>query len=772
MKTNLEKLKNALSSFNKKKGFLRKLKKIIFWLFISGVTIVIIILGIFLYFYFNWQSDRDQILKQAELYNNQILKETSIITHYKSIGSKDYKLENVDEPIRVYDAKGELLGEFTNERRRFVSIDNISPYFFYALFATEDKEFYNHSGINYKAIFRAMLKNILAMKFVQGGSTLTQQLSKILFTDRKRNLKRKIYEFFCAKELEKIYTKDDILLMYSNLILLGHGAYGVEYASQLFFKKNAKNLTIGEASFLVGLISNPTRYSPFLHRKHSRVKHKAVLNRMVEVGYIQKKSVKKIFKKFWNSHKFIKKDLQKGKSIIRTNYAPYVLEEVRRFIVKEFGEDFFIKNKGASIYTTIDKNLQLHSKNALVNHLKYLNKIAPYKVKQSKKRIQGAVLLTTPKTGAIKVLIGGEAFITKNQFNRALQAKRQVGSSLKPFLYLSGMENKTITPYDVYEDKPVTIEIEGAPEDQKFWQVHNYNDQYRGYVNLTEALSKSINVVAAKVADKIGVEKLNNILREGLRLNAKEADKRFPPYQYSLALGATEMSPLEINNMFMVLANDGKTTIPYLIEKIKDNKARIIYNKIPEQNKRVVSREANYLVVNMMRYVLRPGGTAGHLKSAYALNFDMAGKTGTTQDYRDAWFNGFNPSIVGTIWIGHDDNLSLGKGFTGGSVAAPLWGQIMKEAQKNVEMGTFKCSDCNLITQPVSLLSGKVPKSENDKYIDKKALFIEGTEPGEYCNLSEIEKERRAKLKGWIKEEERLEQDSEEKKPANVLEKE
>lgn len=734
----------------------KNLKKVIFWLFMLGFFCFLAGMSFFLYFFFSWQSDKSLILKQAEIYYNQILKETQTITHYKTIGGKDYSLLNVEEPIRVFDYRGELLGEFSNERRSFIGPDEISPYFLYALLSTEDTQFYFHSGINYKSILRATLKNIAALKAVEGGSTLTQQLSKLLFTDRAKTLKRKIYEFFCSRELEKIYTKEDILLMYSNLIFLGHGAYGLEYASQLYFKKPAKNLDLAEASFLVAMISNPTRYSPFLRRENAKIKHQAVLNRMVETGYITTITAKKVFEEFWKKNLFDKKNLSEAKQVIRTNDAPYIMEEVRRFLVDQYGEGFFVKYKGSQIYTTIDKRLQVYGSEVLSRQLKYLRSIASPKIpKAEREGIQASVLFTVPDSGEIRVLIGGDGFTSKNQLNRAFQAKRQVGSTMKPFLYLAGLEKKVITPFTVFEDIPLTLEMENAPKDQKFWKVSNFRDKYKGYLTASEALYFSSNVVAARLVYLIGVEGLQRVLKDALRLEASEAEKRFPSYQYSLALGAAEMTPLEVNSLYAMLANQGVAVQPYLIDKVIDSKSSVIYEKSMPQKRRISEKEPAYLLLNIMRKVLEAGGTAGYIRKTYGLEGDFAGKTGTTQGNRDIWFNGINADLAGTVWIGHDANHSLGSNFTGGMGAAPIWALIMKKASSLYDLGVFRTDDSyNLVRQPVCLLSGKVPEEGKCRFIEENAYFLEGTEPGEYCDLPVEEEKKRALMKGWIYNEE------------------
>ncbi len=754
-------LKKHIHLLKKNKG---NVKKVFFWILMGCFSLFLVFLGIFFYFFLSWQSDKSLVLKQAEIYYNQILKETQTIENYKAIGGKQYTLLNVEEPIKVFDYRGEILGEFSNERRSFINYEEISPYFIYALLSTEDTQFYFHSGINYQSILRATFKNIIALRTVEGGSTITQQLSKLLFTDRAKTFKRKIYEFFCSTELEKIYTKTDILLMYCNLIFLGHGAYGLEYASQLYFKKPAKNLDLAEGSFLVAMISNPTRYSPFLRKNNAQKKHLAVLNRMVSVGYLSQASALDIFKNFWKKNQFDKKNLSEAKQVIKNNDAPYIMEEVRRFIVDQYGEGFFVKYKGSHIYTTIDKRLQTYGLNILKNQLKYLRGISSPKISKAEKEgIQGSVIFSVPKTGEIRVLIGGDGFTAKNQLNRAFQAKRQVGSSIKPFLYLAGLEKKVITPFSIFDDVPITIEMENAPEDQKFWKVANFRDKYRGYLTASEALFYSSNVVAARLIYLIGVEGFQRILKDGLRLELKEADKRFPTYQYSLALGATEMTPLEVNTLYAMLANQGNSIQPYFISKIIDSKSQVFYERNVSQQKKVVSKEPAYLLLNIMRKVLEAGGTAGYIRKAYGLEGDFAGKTGTTQGNRDIWFNGINTDLAGTVWIGHDANHSLGSNFTGGMGAAPIWALIMKKASSFYNLPSFKKDDFYaIVRQPVCLLSGKAP-NEKCKFVEENAYFLEGTEPGEYCDFSEEEENKRALMKGWVYNAETQQKEEEEK---------
>jgi penicillin-binding protein 1A len=538
--------------------------------------------------------------------------------------------------------------------------------------------------------------------------------------------------------------------MYANLIFFGHGSYGVEYAAQLFFKKKAKDLDIGESAFLVAMISNPSKYTPFFekNKKNSLIKHKVVLYRMVNQNYISQKSADKIFDEFWLKYTFKEKHLSEGKQIIKSNFAPHVLEEIRRFIVQNYTEDFFVKNRGANIYTTIDKSLTIDSMEIIIKYMTYIRKLASYKASREKNKIQIAAIYTVPNTGEIRLMIGGDEFTSENQLNRVYQANRQIGSSIKPFLYLSGLDSKTINPFKVFEDKPIVLEIENAPVDQRIWKVSNYNNEYRGYLNLTEALYRSSNVVAAQVADLIGVDGLKKVISDTLKLDIKIADTRFPAY-HSMSLGAIQMTPVEMNNMFLMLANKGYTITPFFISKIVDNKQRIIFEQGMVQPKRIASKEGVYLITNMLKKVIGGPGTAGSIKKNYGLNFDIAGKTGTTQDNRDAWFSGFSSELVGTIWIGHDENISLGGEYTGGRTVAPLWAIIMKKASAYYDNKNFQFGDLKLIRQPVCLLSGKAPVNGKCKYIEEEAYFIDGTEPGEYCNLSEDEEINRASLKGW-----------------------
>ena len=739
-----KKIQEELKSIKEKKGF----KKFLISFFITSIIIFIILFLYILYVIIEWNFEKKEIIKQAEIFFNTIEKETEEDFLYKNVGGKEHSLKNVKIPITVYDYKGRVIGEFTTEKRNYIELKNVSKNFLFALFSTEDDEFFFHDGINYKSIIRAFFKNIIRLRIAEGGSTITQQLSKILFTTRERSIKRKIYEFLCAKEIEKRFSKKDILLMYVNLIFFGHGAYGVENASLLYFNKKSKELDIGESALLVSLISNPYKYSPFVNLTSSKAKHYAVLKRMAEVGYIKEKDVNKIYKDFWDKHFFNQKDMYKRKNIVKTNYCPYAMEEVRRFIVDKIGEEFFVNNDSAKIYTTFDKDLQVYTLDTLKSNLKWIRNES-FLSPKNYNNIQGAVIMTVPYTGEIRVMIGGDGFTQDNQLNRVFQAKRHVGSALKPFLYISGIENKVITPYDVFEDKEVTIEIEGAPKKYRYWNVKNYRDKYRGYLNITEAIKYSSNVIAAQVAYKTGVEGMINIISETLGWSSTETNTRMPEYQLSLALGAVDMSPFELNKLYTMIANMGEIVEPFYIYKIVDPKGKVIYETQKSIPKRIVSKEAAFLVAKMMREVLRPGGTAGWIPSNYGLvNVDLAGKTGTSQDNKDIWFNMINPELVGTVWIGEDTNKRFSKTITGGVGAAPVLAAVFKKALETYIMGSFTYDGLSLVKQPVCILSGKVPaKGKCDEYVDYNALFIEGTEPGDYCSLSEEEHKKRAVMR-------------------------
>jgi len=726
----------------------------IFLIFFPLVILIITsIIGLIIYnsIYNTYLNDREMINNKLSYYSYVINKKThpEIYTkpQFKS-SFQEFEKEGISFAFIVYDVNGEQIGKLTRESRTFVGLNNISPHFIDALIATEDRDFYNHNGISYKAIFRALVRNILAGKAHQGGSTITQQLAKILFTKSERTVKRKVYEMLVAKNIEKKYDKNHILLLYINKVYFGHGTIGVEEASKLYFKKHAKDLTISESALLAGVISNPRSFSPFHSYDSAKARHLRVLYGMSEAGTISKADVETIHKRFWAQYDF-KKMYVEIKIKEKLNLAPYVVEEVRRQIfdmlkkkyendVKE-ASDRFYKNEW-KVYTTIDLKLQLEAQKAvkkgIYDYRKTLKKSRMIIKEKELQHLQGALVAINPRNGYISAFIGGDKFTTNNQFNRAFQAKRQTGSAFKPICFLAALDNQIASPYSLREDryKPVLL------KNGKIWKVRNYGNHYANkYITLTQALKVSSNQVAARLISEMGVNKIREIVKLSLGLDEKEAVSRFPSEQYSIALGTVDMTPLELAQVYAMFANHGRKVVPKLIIKVENiHGETILMDDIPSESDstktiQVVSKESSYLITEMMRYVLSPGGTGAMIKEKMKIDFELAGKTGTSQKFRDLWFTGYTPELCTVVWVGHDLNHTLSGG--GGKIAGPIFGNFMKSASKIVKFSQFnKDISYNFVEENICQDSGKIAVKGKCTNIKLKTPFISGTEPSEYCN--------------------------------------
>lgn len=697
----------------------------------------LIFLGLFYKYYLDWLSDKDLLLKKAEVYYNQILKESNIIRNYDTLGNENIPNLNIVRPVYVYDYKNRLIGELSTVRRKYISINDVSDSFIQALLVTEDQDFYYHSGISYKGILRAMIQNLKAFRIIQGGSTLTQQLSKLLFTDRARTIQRKVFEFFCAREIEKKYTKEDILMMYINLIYFGYNNYGVETSSEFFFGKKAKFLNISEAAMLVSLISNPSYYNPYKNIDHVKRKQEYILELLAERNLIKSKEIPSIVEKFWKEHQFNLKELQKSLFKMRETDAPYALEEVKKFLFNKFGKEFFDNFSGAKVYTTIDLDLQTELNNLYPAHLTQVrNKIRKIKGSSVADETEIGGIFVKNSTGEIRAFIGGSKFSTTNQFNRAFQAYRQVGSTFKSIFFLYGLNQKIITPYTIFEDRPITVEFPNeANDNRRFWDVKNNANSYRFSLNVEEAIKRSSNVVAVQVANLVGLSGIQSIISKTLFLDQEQVSKRFPPY-LSMVLGAIEMTPLELNQIYMMIANEGIPVQSYLVNEIKDgNTYRTIYKYSSPNMIRIVSRESSFLMKQILDKAVGPGGTgywawvhSGKLNS-------FAGKSGTSQDNRDVWFSGFNSEITGTVWIGNDHNMPLGNNIYGGSSAGILVGKVFQKINKLYGHKNFTYDNTYLfLKRDIDLLTGKLA-TNNSLFVKQNALMIQGTEPTDYSQL-------------------------------------
>ncbi len=547
---------------------------------------------------------------------------------------------------RLLDAHGRLIGELYVERRKPVRLSQISPVFLKALVAVEDERFFEHVGVDVTAILRAIWADIRSKSFAQGGSTITQQLTRTLFLDPDKSLRRKIREAVLAIQIENRYTKEEILELYCNQIYLGSGVYGVEAAAQKYFGIRARDLDVAQSALIAGLPKAPSSYDPLRFPERARQRRSVVLGRMVRAGVIGVDEMARAEAS----------GLSLATGGVASNRAPYVVEHLRQQLEETYGSEA-VYQRGLEVRTTLDLEVQAAAEKALASGLE---QVARSYGKAKGALLQGAVVALDARTGGILAMVGGADF-SKSQFNRALQAQRQPGSGIKPLIFACAIE-AGFTPASVIDDSPVKYWDEAR---QDYWVPGNYDDEFRGETTLNQALTLSRNVVTVKLLGRLGVDTVAAFIR---RMGVKS-----PMYKsLSLALGASEVNLLELTGAYGVLANGGIHALPYFVASVSDSAGKVIDRRDPVFTK-VVSPETAYVVLDMMQSVVRHGtGTV-----ATRLPFPVAAKTGTTNDYQDAWFVGFSSAVVAGVWLGFDDNRSMGRGAAGGIYAGPIWTDFM-----------------------------------------------------------------------------------------------
>ena len=568
---------------------------------------------------------------------------------------------NYKPPTEIYSSDGEVLkvlGVSTT-----VQLDMISWKFQKAILAIEDSRFFKHHGIDPLAFLRAMLVNLNEGRLVQGGSTITQQLAKNLFFSFDKSWMRKFKELLVAFQIETSFQKEDILEAYSNQIYFGNGAYGIEKASNIYFGTLAQKLTLLQAAMLAGVVRSPNNFNPFNDKELAMKRAKTVLTRMVHEGFIDKNQKMDAL----NSPL----GLAKKRTKLKNNhyFVDAVLEELNSIYGPELAS-----SGGLKIFTTLDSKLQKSAEEAALHHLKFLDK----KLLQRDEKLQTAVVSIENKSGAVRVMVGGTSY-EKSQFNRALSANRMIGSSFKPFVYMSAMQILGYHPGTVLVDEPMIFEL---PHNKK-WEPANYNDEYMGPVVLKKALAKSLNVISAKLIFKVKpAEVVKTAKKFGFTSPLRE--------NYSLALGATGASPLELASAYSVIANLGEYSVPFYVSKIEDYQGNVLYKHFIESEKRFEPADV-YPLLDMMQGVMDDG--SGKVIRRMGFKHPAAGKTGTTNAFRDAWFTGFTKDLTTAVWVGYDDNESIfrpnEKGVTGSHAAAPIWGLVMEKALEGSEEVNF-----------------------------------------------------------------------------------
>ncbi len=744
------------------------------------------------------------------------------------------KLRNFKPKLitKVYDIHGQIIGTFSREKRELITYDEIPKSFVHALVATEDASFFHHIGVDPFGVLRAAVRNILAGHVVQGASTLTMQLVRLITEQRKTSMKRKITEAVLAIQIERMFTKEEILERYANLVYLGHGLYGIQAAANTYFGKDAAELTLSESAVLAGLVQNPSRYSPIRNIELARKRRDHVLKRMLDEGYISRETY---LKTIADPIRTVQAADGEKKRV-----GAYFLEEVRKYLYRHYGMDQVL-DAGLNVYTTLDLNLQRAAETAIQSGLKHLDKrqgfriedkrfitpkeinnywsptwnhniqegitvdglivnvtpdkatvrigktdisIGNYEVVWTKAKhlsdifkkgdvvefkinkwnpeknrynisldqepkVQGALLAINHHTGEVEAMVGGYSF-AKSEFNRAWnsQAVRQTGSVFKPLLYAAALDSG-FTLADTFFDEPTIFldpglfyvdehhricQFELTPErrqkikDKELdkpvpYEPDNYHHSYDGLITLRTALEKSKNIVSVKLFNRVGQYKVRHFARAcGITTNIS-------PF-LSSALGATSITIKEACKAYGTLANGGVRTEPYFIRKVTDH-----YGKTLEENNpltvQAVSPATAYLIVSGMKGVIREGTGI----RARSLNWNLCGKTGTTDNYTDAWFVGSDPDLTVAVWTGFDQTRTLGNNETGAKAALPIWIDFMKAYIRNRPKRDWPMPR-NIIRVPIDRRSGLLANpaagcQPKDIILE---TFRKGTEPLEKCN--------------------------------------
>jgi penicillin-binding protein 1A len=553
----------------------------------------------------------------------------------------------------ILDRNGERIAYIFKKRHRlYARYEEIPGVLIEGVVAMEDTRFFEHNGINPDAIIRALIKDIKARKFVEGGSTLTQQLVKYTLLSSKKKLARKLKEAMLAIKIEHRLSKEEIIERYLNEISYGNNYFGVKTAANGYFHKKLSELTLKEVAILVGLPNAPSYYNPLRHYKRALNKGNAVLGRMRAIGWITEKEYLKAVKEMPKVHK----------TSLTQNVAPYVVDEILRRFKGKLGD---IRTGGYTIYTTIDLGMQEIAREAV--ELGFNRAVRRYKDNPEKTKFNGGIISVENKTGDILTLVGGVEY-RKSAFNRVTMTKRQPGSAFKPFIYQTALD-MGYNPSTKLTDLARTFQYTKNGK-KKVWAPRNYERNFEGFLPLREALVHSRNLATINLVYDIGVE----TIRKRLAL----LDVPNIPKDLSIALGNLGISPLKMAQMYTVFSNGGHMIEPRLVSKIISKENAVIFETKPKEIANFTKPEQAYLMTDILREVVQRGTG----RNARVKGLDLAGKTGTTNDGVDAWFCGYSPTITTISWFGRDNNRRIGRGATGGSVAAPSFAYFYKEMLK------------------------------------------------------------------------------------------
>lgn len=627
---------------------------------------------------------------------------------------------------KVYAVDGRFITELGLERRTLVKLQEIPKHVRDAVVMTEDRRFYSHRGIDYQRIFGAALRNIKAGGYAQGFSTITMQLARNVFSDRisrEKTLLRKIKEARVARAIEQRYSKDRILELYLNQVYLGNGAYGVETASQRYFGKPVRDVTVAEAAVLAGLLKGPERYNPRRFADRAILRRNTVLEIMRKEGAINDAdaSLAKAY------------PLQLAERTESGDVAPYYVEWVRQELEEHFGTRLY--DEGLKVYTSLDVDMQVAAERSLENqlqaieagrhgaykHLTYEGYLArsadggergaansPY--------LQGAFVALDPRTGAVRALVGGRDF-GDSKFNRAVQALRQPGSTFKPIVYAAAV-HQGFSPAQVVDDSPVSLDqLSGEA-----WTPQNYDMKFMGAIPMRKALYMSRNLAAIRTGMAVGEEGVIGMARKfGITTP-------IPPYP-SIYIGSADVYPLQMIGAYSVFANLGLRTTPYAILKVENAQGKVLWEPKPDREA-VLSPEESWLMVSMMKDVVVRGTGARVWSSGFRV--PAGGKTGTTNDGADVWFIGYTADLVAGVWMGFDKPQKIKANAQGGELAAPAWAAFMTEVYRRKPQPPDWPRPDGVIVRQVDALTGRLANSSCTSAVVTE-FFAQGTEPTTSC---------------------------------------
>ncbi len=635
---------------------------------------------------------------------------------------------------KVYAADGRLITELGYQRRTVVPLAQMAPAVKAAFVVTEDKRFYRHHGVDYWRVLGAVKANLLSLRIAQGFSTITMQLARNLFQDqingRDRTISRKLREAQVAFEIEKNYSKDRILELYLNQIELGNGAFGVEAASQRYFGKSVRDVNVAEAAMLAALPKAPTLYNPRRYPRRAVMRRNVVLNLLRDSGYLTPQEAER-----WKAYPLVLSSRSDYSDI-----APYFVEFVRQQLVGRFGPEIY--REGYRIYTTLDLDVQQADERALAEQLDKIEhgQYGPYhrityaeylqKKEESGREegpvnspyLQGVAVTLEAKTGHILAMVGGRDF-NDNKFNRAIQARRQAGSTFKPFVYSAAI--RAGYPLSkIIVDEPLSVPAADTTEAP--WEPQNYDSKFDGPMTLREALYRSRNTVAVRLGMELGPEA---VISEATRFGITT---RIPPFP-SIYIGSAALQPLELISAYTPFATQGVRTAPVGILRVEDKDGNIVWQP-QEHSERVMDQEQAWLITDVLRDVVRRG-TAYSATTGSGWTIPAGGKTGTTNDNFDVWFIGFTPDLVTGVWMGMDQPEKIMPDAQGGRLAAPAWTAMMKEIYERRPVPQEWSRPDGLTFDTIDKSTGYrytpfCPRE--DRYVES---FIPGTGPTEFCPI-------------------------------------